>query len=165
MAEQYLAWDLLYLEHREGRLECQIQRYNWRELHDPFDLHDSEFVQLYRLTPNIVMELTDILRPNLENRNRINGISPERQVLTALRFYAIGYFQGAIGEQWDIAISQPSVSRYVRKVTDAINNTLLRQWVRFPLTDIERHIAREKFRVAPQPFMGTIGAIDCKYLY
>lgn len=86
------------------------------------------------------------------------------QILSALRFYSVGCFQGAIGEQWDIAISQPSVSRCIRKVTDAINNILLRQWVRFPMTDIEHHSAREKFRVAPQPFVGAIGAIDCTYI-
>lgn len=86
------------------------------------------------------------------------------QILTALRFYAVGCYQGAIGEQWDIAVSQPSVSRCIRKVTDAINDLLLRRWVKFPMTDMERHAAREKFRTAAQPFPGAIGAIDCTYI-
>jgi len=34
----------------------------------------------------------------------------------------------------------------------------------FPMTDAERHIAREKFANALQPFMNTIGAIDCTYI-
>lgn len=49
-------------------------------------------------------------------------------------------------------------------MTDAINDILLRQWVRFPMTNAERQAAREKFRTAPQPFMGAIGAIDCTYI-
>jgi len=32
------------------------------------------------------------------------------------------------------------------------------------MTDAERRIAREKFANAPQPFMNTIGAIDCTYI-
>ena len=79
-------------------------------------------------------------------------------------FYAIDYFQDAIGEQRDIAISQPSVSRYIRRVTDAINNLNLLRWVQFPMTDAERQKAWEKFRNARQPFIGAIGAIDCTYI-
>lgn len=61
-------------------------------------------------------------------------------------------------------MSQPSVSRCIRKVTDAINDLLLRRWVKFPMTDMERHVAREKFRTAAQPFPGAIRAIDCTYI-
>lgn len=49
-------------------------------------------------------------------------------------------------------------------MTDAINDILLRRWVKFPMTAANRFRAREKFRVAPQPFVGAIGAIDCTYI-
>ena len=65
---------------------------------------------------------------------------------------------------WDIAVSQSTVSRCVRAVTNAINNLLLRRWVRFPMTDIKRFIAKEKFRTAPHSFPNTIGAIDCTHI-
>jgi hypothetical protein len=82
MAEAgFLAWDLLYLEHRMRRFERRDQRRNWRELHDPFDLHDTEFIKLYRVNADIVMELTEALRPRLE-RERPNSLSPECQVYT-----------------------------------------------------------------------------------
>ncbi|XP_028050284.1 putative nuclease HARBI1 [Monomorium pharaonis] len=126
-------------------------------------MHETEFIKLYRVTPEIVMELTNTLRERLEHR-RLGALSPERQVLTALRFYAVGCYQGSIGEQWDIAISQPSVSCCIRRVTDAMNDILLRRWVKFPMTDVDRHRAREKFRFARQPFVGAIGAIDCTYI-
>lgn len=86
------------------------------------------------------------------------------QVLTALRFYAVGCYQGAIGEQWNLGVSQPTVSRCVSAVTDGINDLLMRRWIRFPMTPEERYAAREKFRTAPQPFIGAIGAIDCTYV-
>jgi len=135
-----------------------------RNNHDPFELSDDMFIDLYRVSPDIAMDLIDILEPQLQ-RQRIYGLSPEHQVLTALRFYAVGCYQRAVGEQWDIAVSQPTVSRCVRAVTNAINDLLLRRWVRFPMTDIERFAAKEKFRTAPQPFMGAIGAIDCTHIH
>lgn len=45
-----------------------------------------------------------------------------------------------------------------------MNETLLRRWVKFPMTEADRFRAREKFRIAPQPFVGSIGAIDCTYV-
>jgi len=61
-------------------------------------------------------------------------------------------------------VSQPSVSRCIHSVTDAINNTLLRRWVRFPITAVERQNALQKFVNAPQEFEGAIGAIDCTHI-
>lgn len=62
-------------------------------------------------------------------------------------------------------ISQPSVSRCIHAITDAINQRLFRKWVKFPMAASERQRAREKFAYAPQPFEGTIGAIDCTYIH
>lgn len=45
-----------------------------------------------------------------------------------------------------------------------MNDILLRQWVKFPITDVDHHRAREKFRVALQPFVDAIGTIDCTYI-
>jgi len=61
-------------------------------------------------------------------------------------------------------MSQPSISRCIHRVTDAINENIFRQWVQFPMTPEARHFAREKFRNARQPFEGAIGAIDCTHV-
>lgn len=61
-------------------------------------------------------------------------------------------------------VNQSSVSRCINSVTNAINQKLLRRWVRFPMTEIERHNARESFLNAPQQFVGCIGAIDCTHI-
>lgn len=79
-------------------------------------------------------------------------------------FYAKGSYQRATGDHFDLNVSQPSVSRCLHAVTDAINNTLLRKWVKFPMTLLERNNAREEFNNAPQPFEGAIGAIDCTFI-
>lgn len=61
-------------------------------------------------------------------------------------------------------MSQPSVSRCIRNVTDTINELLLRPWVQFPMTPEARQIARARFSTARQPFEGAIGAIDCTHV-
>ncbi|XP_034248556.1 putative nuclease HARBI1 [Thrips palmi] len=164
MALGYAAFDLMYLEHRVQRLERKVETRAWRDTHDPFELHDDRFIKLFRLSPDLATELVEELRPALE-RQRPYGISVEHQVLAALRFYATGSYQEAVGESYDLALSQPSISRCVRDVTNAINQRLLRRWVKFPMTPNDRYAAKLKFQNAPQPFPGAIGAMDCTYIH
>lgn len=56
------------------------------------------------------------------------------------------------------------MSRCLHTVTDLINQRLLRPWIKFPVSMQDRLAARLKFRNDPQPFEGTIGAIDCTYI-
>jgi len=51
----------------------------------------------------------------------------------------------------------------IRRVTDAINENIFRQWVQFPMTSEARHFAKEKLRNVRQPFEGAIRAIDCTH--
>lgn len=81
-----------------------------------------------------------------------------------INFFAKGGYQRATGDNFIANVSQSSVSRCIHCVTNAINQTLLRRWVRFPMTAVERCNAREKFNNAPQPFEGAIGAIDCTHI-
>lgn len=82
----------------------------------------------------------------------------------AINFYANGSYQRSVGNQCELVVSQPSTSRYIRKVTFFINVRLLRPWIKFPMTAEERNVARNKFIQAPQSFSGTIGAIDCTHI-
>ncbi|XP_024941996.1 putative nuclease HARBI1 isoform X2 [Cephus cinctus] len=107
--------------------------------------------------------LVDLLAPHLQH-TRITGLSVEKQILSTVRFYATGCFQRPVGEQWGITMSQPSVSRCIHRVTDAINEHIFRQWIQFPMTMEARQQARQQFQTASQPFDGAIGAIDCTHL-
>lgn len=85
-------------------------------------------------------------------------------VLFAIRLYATGCYQRPVGEQWSISMSQPSISRCIHRVTDAINKNIFWQWLQFLMTPQARQFAREQFQNAPQPFEGAIGAIDCSHV-
>ena len=75
----YLALDFIYLDHRVGRLERRVARREWRDTHDPFELHYDLFINLFRLSPDLAMELVDELATELQ-RQRPYGISVEHQV-------------------------------------------------------------------------------------
>lgn len=81
-----------------------------------------------------------------------------------INFYAKGSYQRATGDNFIANVSQPSVSRCIHSVTNAINQKLLRRWVCFPMTENERDNARQKFSNTPQQFEGAIGAIDCSHV-
>lgn len=83
--------------------------------------------------------------------------------MITIQFYAQGSYQRSVGNQFQFNVSQ-TTSRCLHLVTDAINQRLLRRWVKFPMTEEERQRAREKFSIAAQSFEGAIGAIDCTFV-
>ncbi|XP_067625233.1 putative nuclease HARBI1 [Eurosta solidaginis] len=160
MAFEYVA---MHLCNEEVNVPT-VDRRRLREVDNPFDLTPSEFRKLYRLSPSLTENIISQLSGQLKGE-RITALSAEKQVLAALRFYATGCYQRSVGEQWGISMSQTSISRSVHRVTDAINNSLFSQHVKFPMTQTERQAAKEIFASAPAPFVpGTIGAIDCSHV-
>lgn len=63
-------------------------------------------------------------------------------MLIAIQFYAQGSFQRSVGNQFQFNVSQPTTSRCIHAVTDAINLRLLRRWIKFPMTKEDRQRAR-----------------------
>lgn len=61
-----------------------------------------------------------------------------------------------------VALSQPSVSRAIKKVTEAMNDLLLEKEVCFPNPQ-EYPAIKAKFREY-SGFPGVIGAIDCTHV-
>ncbi|CAI6353897.1 unnamed protein product [Macrosiphum euphorbiae] len=166
MAEYYLGWELLELEERVRMLERRVERKVLRDTQNPYDLPINEFMNTFRVSPELAMYLRNSIRDSLQ-RERSSGLSVEIQYVM-VNFYAKGYvrlvYYQRAGDNFITNVSQSSVSRCIHSVTNAINQKLLRRWVRFPMTAIERDRAREKFSNAPQAFEGAIGATDCTHI-
>ncbi|KMQ90607.1 nuclease harbi1 [Lasius niger] len=112
----------------------------------------------------LVIDITTALRADLQNE-RLTGLVPEIKVLITIQFYAQGSYQRSVGNQFHLNVSQPTTSRCLHAVTEAINRRLLRRWVKFPMTEEDRQQAREKFSAAAYPFESAIGAIDCTFIH
>lgn len=85
MAIEYLAWDVFVLEERLHRLERRVERRRLRDAQNPFELPREEFLSLFRLPQDAVMNLVNLLRAELQSE-RVIGLSPEIKVILELLY-------------------------------------------------------------------------------
>ncbi|KAH9371913.1 hypothetical protein HPB48_011657 [Haemaphysalis longicornis] len=127
----------------------------------PLETWSERFRRRYRLRKRTVVLLTDLLRRSLEPETvTCDAVPPLLQVLCALRYFAKGSYQDEVADIH--CISQPTQSRIVRKVSQALCERRT-QSVHFP-TSQQKH--RETARVFFERFgfrgvvRGVVGAID-----
>ncbi|GBO01216.1 Putative nuclease HARBI1 [Araneus ventricosus] len=116
------------------------------------ELDDYDFRRRFRLTKEGVVELTLLIHEKLEIKSTLNNaLSAVEQVLIALRFYAVASMQ--------FEVSQPTVSRVVLRVSEAIAS-LLPDYIYLPVNKEE---CQEKcFDISGFP--SVIGALDCTFV-
>ncbi|XP_063971447.1 putative nuclease HARBI1 [Lytechinus pictus] len=134
-----------------------------RDLKDPFELYDEEAFRIrYRFSKESVIYIIDMLEADLtRNTDRNNPLPVSLQVLTVLRFYAVGSFQRMHGDE--ATVSQSSVSRVIKDVSEAIARRK-RQFMTFPATREEVETTQQQFYDYCR-FPGVIGAIDGTHVY
>ncbi|XP_070378174.1 putative nuclease HARBI1 [Dermacentor albipictus] len=113
------------------------------EVDDAFEeLTEEEFRQYFRLSKRTVLSLCDELDP-LIGCQRASGLSIERKVLCALRFFGTGSFQRSVGREEHIGMAQPAVSSTIHEVTEAIISVSAgRKSVDFPFTPAAKDEAK-----------------------
>ena len=79
-----------------------------------------------------------------------------------MQFFANGSYQKVVGRDIFLALSQASVSRCVKKVTEALNRRMLQREISFPSPDEYPNIKRQFMENSGFP--GMIGAIDCTHV-
>ena len=95
-------------------------------------LSDRALRAKYRLPRAEIHRLLRVVSPHLRRpTRRNNALSPEVQLLAALRFYASGSFQEVVGD--GTALSKASVSRSVAAVTPILVRHA-RQHIKMPST-------------------------------
>ncbi|VEN38851.1 unnamed protein product [Callosobruchus maculatus] len=131
---------------------------------DPFLLEEQKFKKMFRLSKQLARDLIGMLTDYLRQPTRASAISVELKVLVTLRFYATGSYQEIVGSCIFSAISQPSTSRCIQEVTDALNtHNILNAWITFPSTINEMETLRTRFYNKHQ-LPGVIGVIDCTHV-
>ncbi|XP_070385212.1 putative nuclease HARBI1 [Dermacentor albipictus] len=99
-------------------------------------------------------------RGSLLEAERATGLSVERKVLCALRFFATWSFQAPVGSEGTIRVSQSTVSECGRRVAEAAVNAGARyKWVHFPKTAEEKAAVKEGF-IRRGAISGVIGCVD-----
>ena len=111
-------------------------------------LSDRALRAKYRLPRAEIHRLLRVVSPHLRRpTRRNNALSPEVQLLAALRFYASGSFQEVVGD--GTALSKASVSRSVAAVTPILVRHA-RQHIKMPSTveEVLRQVHRGFYRMA-----------------
>lgn len=104
---------------------------------------NDDFKEKYRLSKRKAIILLDfIYRKLMPKRNKTSNVTPELQLLIALRYFATGSFQGVCGEL--SGVSQPTVSRVIKKVTNCIAK-LRRKFV-YMATGRKLRLVKQGFR-------------------
>lgn len=155
MAERWLnrlnAVDNMIFNNRNRRRE-----YNFNiEQYD-----DEQFRSRYRLTKDAFQEFLAMIRADIQAHNdRGRPIPADIQLLITLRFYATGTFQLACGDLCEI--SQPSASRIIKRVSEAIAR-LKNNYIKFPDENMIHQSKLNFWRICGFP--NVVGAIDCSHV-
>lgn len=122
-----------------------------------FFAHDDPwFINRYRLPINVMLDLCADLALNLERKTRCNHAIPlSVKVLSTLGFLTTGTFSSEMSDR-----SEPSFSRILPQVIEAILHVLSTRYISFPYS---RLTGKAEF-VRSFNFSGVIGAVDCKHI-
>lgn len=123
-----------------GRTAARIRRQHLRDESNPFEVSDEQFRRYYRMPPHMAVQLIVLLVDRGYLSVHPQGVPPHLQVLGVLRFLASGAYQAGLGHDYNHAMSQSTVSKYIHKVITAINR-LKKEYLKFPSNEVERQEA------------------------
>ncbi|KAL2090743.1 hypothetical protein ACEWY4_013006 [Coilia grayii] len=145
---------------RQGRPRSRLVEINaaLRDNLAPLDVYtDAAIEEWYRLPRQAILQLLEVVGGDLRRPTRRSyALSPQTQLLAALRFYATGSFLQVVGDGHGLC--KVSVCRSVEAVTAA----LLRQvpaHIRFPDTREEREPIQQQF-FGRSNIPQVVGAVD-----
>ncbi|KAG6461701.1 putative nuclease HARBI1 [Manduca sexta] len=121
-----------------------IGRRMLRDAVDPLSLDPQFFIRNYRVTKDLFVFLCNILADSLKTRERCTGISNQTKILVALNFLATGSYQKPVGSDWSAPVSQPTASRCIKEVVEALN-TLLPTFIKFPTSEPDKNKIKQGF--------------------
>ncbi|CAG9087321.1 unnamed protein product [Plutella xylostella] len=127
---------------------------------NPFLLDDEQFRYKYRFTKRFGQKIVDLLRDQLVQDPRGCPLSPELQVVCALRNWARHEIQDDTADLH--GVSQPIISTTCKKVATILAH-MSQQFVKMPATLDEQEETMRKFRRIAN-FPTVIGAIDCTHI-
>ncbi|XP_071652304.1 putative nuclease HARBI1 [Temnothorax longispinosus] len=148
----------LQLAEKEERNILKIQRRQLRDAVNPFDILESQFIHLYRLSKDATFDLCNAIRPYVHEAVRATAIPLELKLLATLTFLSSGSYQRRLGQDFLTCMWQASVSGALHEIVNAIN-AIMPQWIKFPTQNNEIQVIQQQYLIHTN-FPGVIGAID-----
>lgn len=127
------------------------------------DLTNQDIINRYRFDRDGILFLANLLHEDLQPKTqKRSAITPLQKVKISLRYFASGEIQ--LNDADIHNVSQPSVSRCISQVIDALNNPqIINRFISFPRThQILQDYERQFYGIANFP--NVIGVIDCTHV-
>lgn len=150
-------------ERKEDLRRMRRERRIMRSESDPFFMPDDCFVNLFRLTKEMVQHILMPALISFMNEESDLKIVPVHKILITLYFYAVGSYQKSLAQDVKFPTSQQTVSKCIRQVTPLIVTALSEDWIKFPNERRVINKIKQKF-MEKAAFPGVIGAIDCTHI-
>ncbi|XP_059049820.1 putative nuclease HARBI1 [Achroia grisella] len=136
------------------------QKKTFKKKVNPFLLPDKCFKYKYRFNKSTARYIISLVYDQLKQDPRGGAVSPELQVLTALRCWGRREVQDDCADLH--GLSQPTVSRICSRVAKAIAQ-LASTFIKMPETVTEERSCMTNFE-SLAGFPGVTGAIDCTHI-
>ncbi|KAG5889704.1 hypothetical protein JTB14_029734 [Gonioctena quinquepunctata] len=131
-------------ENIENREIIRLQYRHIRDTSNPFELQTEKFTKLFRLNKMAAFDLIEELREFVDERTREDTVPFHLQVFASLQFFGHGSYQTIVGEDMNLGMSQPTISRAIKKVSILISTFLLPRYVKFPSSDEDVRKAKNR---------------------
>ncbi|XP_071649420.1 putative nuclease HARBI1 [Temnothorax longispinosus] len=151
-------WWVLQMANEEEKNLLRIQRRQLRDAVNPFEIPESQFLSLYRLSKDAVLALCINIQPYVQEAVRPTAIPLDIKVLATLNFLSSGSYQRRVGQDFLSCMCQASISGAIHEIINAIN-VIIPQWIKFPVQANEIEIIQQQFWINTN-FPGVIGAVD-----
>ena len=117
------------------------------------------FISYFRVSKEVfkylVAEISSKLRPSLKS----TAISPTLKLAATLRFLSDGSYQQRTGNDFNLSLAQPTVSKILKEVLNILENHICPQWIKFEMSEEEKFQAKLHF-YEKTGFPGVIGCVD-----
>jgi hypothetical protein len=135
----------------------------FRDRRNPIDVFDDdELYKRYRFTREGIMQITDLVRLDIEHDTaRSHALVPCQQVLIALQYYATGTFHMVVGDP--LQVNQSTANRAIHRVTHALCMRI-NDFVKFPDDANSLSEIKDGFFNMRQ-FPGVIGCVDGTHIW
>jgi hypothetical protein len=146
------------MKEKKNLLQAMARRHFKERPDIPGNLSNLELIERYRLDRDGMLNLNDELQVLSPSTNRNYSLSSLSQVLTTLWYLATGTIQLKNADMH--FVSQPTVSRVIAKVTDALTSPdFCNRYINFPSTQLELNEVKQEF-YGKTKFPKAAGVID-----
>ncbi|XP_058974301.1 putative nuclease HARBI1 [Musca domestica] len=141
--------------------DLNVRRKILRQESNIFSMTDSQFVIYFRLSKDAFKYVLGQITPDLRNRVKSTSVPNTLKLAATIRILAEGSYQKGAGNDFNVSLSQSSVSNVFRECIEVLHNKLCPNWISFPTTEEEKYEIKEHF-LNNTGFPGVIGCIDGK---